>query len=374
MKKLSLVIVFSLIFGILIVSCGSYGPDRQLGFQAVLTNASGLAVPDGNYEVIVKFYYGASPSTSATPFYTDTQTVAVKNGMMNIAIPNTVNEADILDPGLFARPVWVEFVVDGETMAPRQKLLGAPYAFSLVGGSAIVLDPGQTISESPEERGALTIVNRNNIDTGTWSPGGTGLVVSVSDEVDSMLIRGCAKEDSTACSDAELVFRLTGWGNIWIDGSLHTGGADFAEMILLEGQAEPGDVLVVSPNLDRAVVKSSKANDTAVAGVYSINPGIVGGSGAVEEQLNVQGEASLFDSAGIMKSQNGYIPVGITGIVQVKVTAANGPIHRGDMLTTSDLPGFAMLATEPTFGAILGKAMGELLEGEGVIDVMLLLK
>lgn len=128
-------------------------------------------------------------------------------------------------------------------------------------------------------------------------------------------------------------------------------------MIKAKGSAsglEPGDVLVISATQDRAVTKSTHANDTSLAGVYSTKPGFVGG--------------------GSMDAQAGYVPVAMMGIVPVKVAAANGPIHRGDLLTTSDIPGYAMLATNPKFGAVLGKAMGELLEGEGVIDIQMLLK
>jgi hypothetical protein len=67
------------------------------------------------------------------------------------------------------------------------------------------------------------------------------------------------------------------------------------------------------------------------------------------------------------------LPVGIVGIVPVKVSAENGAIHRGDMLTTSNTPGYAMRATEYVPGATLGKAMGELNSGTGVIEVVLLL-
>jgi hypothetical protein len=112
--------------------------------------------------------------------------------------------------------------------------------------------------------------------------------------------------------------------------------------------------LIISPDHNRTVTKSAEAYDTAFAGVYSTDPGFIGG--------------------GSFEDQPGMIPMAITGIVPVKVTAANGPIHRGDLLTTADLPGYAMLAAEPEFGTIIGKAMGELLEGEGLIDVLLLSK
>jgi hypothetical protein len=68
------------------------------------------------------------------------------------------------------------------------------------------------------------------------------------------------------------------------------------------------------------------------------------------------------------------LPVAITGIVPCKVSAENGPIHRGDLLTTSATPGHAMKATELKLGTILGKALSELDSGTGVIDILVVLQ
>ncbi len=48
-------------------------------------------------------------------------------------------------------------------------------------------------------------------------------------------------------------------------------------------------------------------------------------------------------------------PVALVGRVPVKVSNENGPIRRGDFLTASSTPGYAMKATEP--GLIIGRAM-----------------
>jgi hypothetical protein len=58
--------------------------------------------------------------------------------------------------------------------------------------------------------------------------------------------------------------------------------------------------------------------------------------------------------------------------VYVLATTANGAIAPGDLLTTSDLPGYAMKATdrERSPGAIIGKAMTGLDEGEGLVLVL----
>ena len=358
MKKRGL-LVLSIFIGIalLLAACG---PDRQLGYQAVLTGPGGIPVPNGNYEVLVKFWDDPTATAGGDLIYSDTQTVAVTNGMLNIAIPNLVTEADILDPADFSQPLWVEITINGEKLSPRQKLLGTPYAYTLVGGAVISLEDAQKgplVTNAPQ-RGALTVGN-SVIDNTAGSPGATGLVVTIADATSSEIIRACAGglSASGGCTSTYLKFRVRGDGSVQADGAYTSPAADYAEMIKVEGSAaglEPGDVLVISAAQDRAVAKSSSANDPSLAGVYSTEPGFIGG--------------------GSMEAMPGYIPVAIMGIVPVKVTAANGPIHRGDLLTSSNIPGYAMLATNPLFGAILGKAMGELLEGEGVILVLLLLR
>jgi hypothetical protein len=67
--------------------------------------------------------------------------------------------------------------------------------------------------------------------------------------------------------------------------------------------------------------------------------------------------------------------VAITGIVPVKVSAANGPIRPGDLLTSSSLPGRAMNAgRNPAIGTVLGKALGILEHGNGTIRMLVMLR
>ena len=65
----------------------------------------------------------------------------------------------------------------------------------------------------------------------------------------------------------------------------------------------------------------------------------------------------------------------ILGIVPTKVSADNGPIQPGDLLTTSSAPGRAMKAMLPApQGTLLGKALEPLTEGTGVIRVLVTLR
>ena len=148
-------------------------------------------------------------------------------------------------------------------------------------------------------------------------------------------------------------FRVTNVGNVYADGTFNPGGADLAEMLPAVAGLEPGDVLTIGP--DGKLSRSSEAYSTAVAGVYSTKPGFVGGSD--EDGINA-----------------GKVPVAVVGVVPVKASAENGAIHPGDLLTASSTPGHAMKATELKVGTILGKALGELKSGTGVIDILVILQ
>ena len=73
---------------------------------------------------------------------------------------------------------------------------------------------------------------------------------------------------------------------------------------------------------------------------------------------------------------DGSHPVALTGRVYCWADASNGSIQPGDLLTTSDIPGHAMKVTDyaRAQGAIIGKAMSSLEEGEGLVLVLVTLQ
>jgi hypothetical protein len=74
---------------------------------------------------------------------------------------------------------------------------------------------------------------------------------------------------------------------------------------------------------------------------------------------------------------NGYTSVVTLGSYKaLKVDASFGPIHAGDLLTTSPHAGYAMKVTDKSqaFGATIGKALADLDTGTGIIPIMVTLK
>lgn len=144
-------------------------------------------------------------------------------------------------------------------------------------------------------------------------------------------------------------------------GSCSTGG-DYAESVDVSGNRgnfAPGDIIVVDPKNPGHFLKSNTPYSRLVAGIYSTKPGYVGRRQQTDPRL--------------AKSE---IPMAMVGIVPTKVTAENGPIKVGDLLVTSSTPGYAMHGTNPVAltGAIVGKALGNLSSGSGVIEVLVSLQ
>lgn len=160
--------------------------------------------------------------------------------------------------------------------------------------------------------------------------------------------------DGYATSTAEVDFRVSASGNVYADGTYQTPAADFAELLPAAEGLEPGDVLVIGR--DGLLARSREAFDTAVVGVYSTQPGFLGGA-----------DASM--------RYGEKVPLALVGIVPVKASAVNGSIRPGDLLVASNIPGHAMRAGEnPPVGTVIGKALETLAEGEGVIRVLITLK
>jgi hypothetical protein len=134
------------------------------------------------------------------------------------------------------------------------------------------------------------------------------------------------------------------------------GGADITEGFDSTTQnIEPGTLMVIDPEHPGQLMPSTSAYDRKVAGIVS-------GAGGVNSGLHMGQDSVL----------NGKHPIAMTGRVYVKCSAANGPIIPGDRLTTSLVPGHAMKATDPQQwdGAVIGKAMSSLDQGEGLVLVL----
>ncbi len=140
------------------------------------------------------------------------------------------------------------------------------------------------------------------------------------------------------------------------------GGSDLAEPFQIsgaDGEIPQGAVMVIDEANPGHLKLSDQPYDARVAGVVSgangINPGI---------QMQQQGLLA------------GGRNVALTGRVYVQADASNGAIKPGDLLTSSTTPGHAMRVSDhaKAQGAILGKAMTGLKDGQGMVLVLVTLQ
>ena len=138
-----------------------------------------------------------------------------------------------------------------------------------------------------------------------------------------------------------------------------TGGADLAERFDVSEEMAPGMVVAIDPCNPGKLCISRCAYNHRVAGVVS---------GA----NNLAAGVILSEGA---DSGEGH-PVALSGRVWVRCDATDQPIEPGDLLTTSDRPGFAMVVDdhERAQGAILGKAMTGLDRGTGMVLALVTLQ
>jgi hypothetical protein len=173
----------------------------------------------------------------------------------------------------------------------------------------------------------------------------------------------------TSSTDPTLkhVARIDSSGKGFFDGGTADSGADYAEAIPAPDASSlaPGDVLAIDPREGNHVTLADSPNSQLVAGVYSTKPSVL-----------------AIGNRGIDSNLAGTVPVAMLGVVPTKVSAENGAIRTGDLLTTAGTPGYAMkaravdvggVAIYPT-GTILGKALAPLASGRGTIEVLLMMR
>lgn len=227
-----------------------------------------------------------------------------------------------------------------------------------VAGGDIRIDGGRTISATGrmhiDGQEILYLLNRAGVVVSkAW--GGTGDLtvegrIGVNGQSPNPRTRGWGGGIHTWDIEVE----GTGWSrNGW-----QTGPRDLAENFETLEPIGPGVVVSFHPH-QNAVVQSTASNDTLVCGVVSTKPGVL---------LNSDADLPQYD---------GLAPVALCGRVPCKVVDENGPIRRGDLLTSSSVPGHAMRA-EPVVldgrkvyrsGTIVGKALEAHHAGHAVIDI-----
>lgn len=142
-------------------------------------------------------------------------------------------------------------------------------------------------------------------------------------------------------------------------GEFGMHNADCAEDFDVSGavKMEPGTVMVLGN--EGALCASQQAYDKRAVGVIS-------GAGNYKPAIVLDKQ----------QTSGNRQPIALMGKVFCKVDAQFGAIEVGDLLTTSATPGHAMKTCDPirAFGAVIGKALRPLKEGQGLIPILIALQ
>ncbi len=232
-----------------------------------------------------------------------------------------------------------------------------------IAGHRILTAAISNVVVDPQGPGGIVVGNRN-----TGSGGFTSLLIDISDASDGFGRIQAIKSSGSAWGDIALnplggnvgigtttpQEKLHVEGNIQVTGDVILTGADCAEDFdARDAHAlELGTVMVIGE--EERLHQSEEPYDKRVAGVLSgagdYRPGII---------------------LGKERSRNDRLPLALTGKVFCKADAQYAAIGVGDLLTTSPTPGHAMKVNDPlqAFGAVIGKALRPLADGQGLIPI-----
>jgi hypothetical protein len=223
-----------------------------------------------------------------------------------------------------------------DTVATSLSIGGAATTLNLGNATAatVTLRPGTLVGSNATQNVYNTVAT-------TVNAFGAATTLNIGNASGANLIRGTTTLNVLAADGDGS--QVTGNWTLSGGATFQATYADLAEWYGADAEYEPGTVLIFGGESE--VTLTTLSNDSRVAGVVTTDPAYI---------MNVGQEGTR-------------ACIALQGRVPVKVT---GTIRKGDMLTTSSVPGYACKAMNPTVGTIIGKALEDKDDpGTGTIQV-----
>ncbi|MFV2045306.1 MAG: hypothetical protein ACC700_18990 [Anaerolineales bacterium] len=353
-----------LIFGFVLAGCIVLPPNFT--YQGRLLNSSGAPVPDANYT----FDFGLWDASSAgTKVCTDAgNTVSVTDGLFDAAVEGC-------DVEVYRSPLWLEVTVGGETLSPRQKLRGAPYANSLSGGAVVqAYEPiNRTLDGNADTGAGLAVFNSDSTavgghgllvgnaavmgTTGAYTRGDSAALAAQATgdgygaTFESLNYRGMyAKGASTwfaAVFDSTIGIQLIGGGSCSGCRTAYVA-KNVGETAILPGDLVEAAGVTVDPDLDMPVmlVQKAKSADAPFVGVA--------------EQAMTRTEVGRrygwttggYDASTGKIASGDYLSVVVDGLVQARVSELS-PVSIGDRAAIASDGGIGAGSLESSLGLVM---------------------
>ncbi len=201
---------------------------------------------------------------------------------------------------------------------------------------------------------------------GNWSRANAtrSLMFSMRDTSSTETFAWSSWTGASAPYTANYLMRLQDDGHLYIDGSYHCNGADYAEYFYTEdAKIKPGELVQAAISPDSVEKSISNAN---ILGIVSTNPGVVGSlpKGEQKEQTpidetallpNGEEQAPADDYYTRLEKDPHWKPIGLLGKAPVIVVSINGDLNMNDFVSASQIPGIGMKATKSGF--VVGQAL-----------------
>ena len=157
---------------------GAAGVPLEVSYQGQLLDSGGLPLT-GTVTLELRIWNDASSTNPDDLVYEETHAaVSVVAGVFSVALGGGTVSVGTFDAGLLAAPaLWLETEVDGDVLAPRERLLAVPYAIS-AGQAESVGSLDSLFVEHYFEQGNFDNSGPNNTDPqeGVADPDGDGLL------------------------------------------------------------------------------------------------------------------------------------------------------------------------------------------------------
>jgi hypothetical protein len=326
--------------------------DTMNGSLHVITSY-GYCAPDPTYCPAVYAYSQYANGTGITGIGAGKGVHGEATGSSGIGVKGVAPSTGLA--GYFVGP----FRVDGPTTLNGAATING--SITVASGNNIYMPSNSSImneSGKPVFHTGWTGVFGDYTDIKSGYDWGSGEPVAVVAGANGMFV---TKGDASGNPHAVTLMRVDTDGKLVCEVLQILGGADLSEKFNVrqasgDSPPSPGMIVSIDPARPGGLIVSQRAYDHKVAGVIS-------GAGGVNPGLLISQKGSEADGAS---------PVALSGRVYCWADASPGAIEPGDILTSSDVPGHAMKATdhEKTHGAVLGKAMSPLKSGKGLVLVL----
>jgi hypothetical protein len=306
---------------------------KNAGFGAsgaMSVTYDGTSTANNNYGVTAISITGAANSLTKTD---GSGNLNISNGSVN-AVSLKISTNKVIDVNTGTNAVQY-YTPGGYNFASSAGTTGGNTTTTITGTVDVT---SGTLKSTTLTTGAATTAGTL---TGNWTMSGASNLTLGSGTIDAT--GGTFKAVTLSTGSDTTTGTVQGQWSLTGASRMQATYADLAEYYEGDKEYKPGTVLVFGG--DKEVTTTGQMNDTRVAGIVTTNPAYVMNS----EQTGIK----------VCIALAGRVPCWVVGRVK-----------KGDLLTTASTYGCAVKASNPTLGAIIGKALEDKDSGEaGIIQV-----